>query len=42
MTAAAFSQAEARDPAHQRLWVVDGAEHQLDLNHPEAAGGDDH
>jgi hypothetical protein len=31
--AAAFDEAEARDPAHLRTWVVlvDGAEHQLDL-----------
>ena len=37
--AAAFDQAEARDPAHQRRWVVlvDGAEHQLDLIRAEAA-----
>jgi hypothetical protein len=37
--AAAFSQAEARDPAHRRTWVVlvDGAEHQLDLIRAEAA-----
>jgi hypothetical protein len=37
--AAAFDQAEARDPAHQRAWVVlvDGAEHQLDLIRAEAA-----
>ena len=37
--AAAFGQAEARDPAHQRTWVVlvDGAEHQLDLIRAEAA-----
>jgi hypothetical protein len=37
--AAAFSQAEARDPQHQRTWVVlvDGAEHQLDLIRAEAA-----
>jgi hypothetical protein len=36
--AAAFSQAEARDPRHQRTWVVlaDGAEHQLDLIRAEA------
>ena len=33
MIAAAFSEADARDPHHQRTWVVlvDGAEHQLDL-----------
>jgi hypothetical protein len=39
MIAAAFSQAEARDPARQRTWVVlvDGAEHQLDLIRAEAA-----
>jgi hypothetical protein len=37
--AAAFDEAEARDPAHQRTWVVlvDGAEHQLDLIRAEAA-----
>ena len=37
--AAAFDQAEARDPAHRRRWVVlvDGAEHQLDLIRAEAA-----
>jgi hypothetical protein len=37
--AAAFDQAEARDPAHQRTWVVlvDGAEHQLGLIRAEAA-----
>ncbi|MGO8895940.1 MAG: hypothetical protein ACLQB1_40510 [Streptosporangiaceae bacterium] len=37
--AAAFGQAEARDPAHLRTWVVlvDGAEHQLDLIRAEAA-----
>jgi hypothetical protein len=37
--AAAFSQAEARDPQHRRTWVVlvDGAEHQLDLIRAEAA-----
>jgi hypothetical protein len=37
--AAAFSQAQARDPQHQRTWVVlvDGAEHQLDLIRAEAA-----
>ncbi|HEY7260687.1 MAG TPA: ISKra4 family transposase [Trebonia sp.] len=40
--AAAFSQAEARDPAHRRTWVVlvDGAEHQLDLIRAEAARRD--
>ncbi len=37
--AAAFDEAEARDPAHQRTWVVlvDGAEHQLGLIRAEAA-----
>jgi hypothetical protein len=37
--AAAFGEAEARDPGHQRTWVVlvDGAEHQLDLIRAEAA-----
>src|SRR5260370_487446 len=37
--AAAFDQAEARDPARRRTWVVlvDGAEHQLDLIRAEAA-----
>jgi hypothetical protein len=37
--AAAFDQAEARDPGHQRTWVVlvDGARHQLDLIQAEAA-----
>jgi hypothetical protein len=37
--AAAFGQAEARDLAHRRTWVVlvDGAEHQLDLIRAEAA-----
>ena len=37
--AAAFDQAEARDPARRRRWVVlvDGAEHQLDLIRAEAA-----
>jgi hypothetical protein len=37
--AAAFDQAEARDPQHLRTWVVlvDGAEHQLDLIRAEAA-----
>ncbi len=36
--AAAFGQAEARDPARQRPWVVlvDGAEHQLSLIRAEA------
>ena len=39
MIAAAFDEAEARDPGHQRTWVVlvDGAEHQLDLIRAEAA-----
>ena len=38
MIAAAFDQAEARDPARQRTWIVlvDGAEHQLDLIRAEA------
>src|SRR5262249_42673615 len=38
MIAAAFDQAEARDPLHHRTWVVlvDGAEHQLDLIRCEA------
>jgi len=42
MIAAAFSQAGARDPQHQRTWVVliDGAEHQLDLIRAEAARRD--
>jgi hypothetical protein len=37
--AAAFDEAEARDPGHLRTWVVlvDGAEHQLDLIRTEAA-----
>src|SRR5215468_8099240 len=37
--AAAFDQAEARDPQHKRTWVVlvDGAEHQLGLIRAEAA-----
>ncbi|MFB8133541.1 ISKra4 family transposase [Streptomyces mirabilis] len=37
--AAAFDQAEARDPQHLRDWVVlvDGARHQLDLIQAEAA-----
>jgi hypothetical protein len=37
--AAAFDEAEARDPAHLRTWVVlvDGAEHQLNLIRAEAA-----
>jgi len=39
MIAAAFNEAEARDPFHQRTWVVlvDGAEHQLGLIRAEAA-----
>jgi hypothetical protein len=39
MIAAAFDQAEARDPLHLRTWVVlvDGAEHQLALIRAEAA-----
>jgi len=39
MIAAAFDEAEARDPLHQRTWVVlvDGAEHQLGLIRAEAA-----
>jgi hypothetical protein len=38
MIKAAFSEADARDPARQRTWVVlvDGAEHQLDLIKAEA------
>lgn len=38
----AFDQAQARDRAHQRPWVVlvDGARHQLDLIEAEAAGRD--
>jgi hypothetical protein len=38
MIAAAFDQAEARDPHHHRTWLVlvDGAEHQLDLIRSEA------
>ncbi len=38
MIAAAFDQAEARDPQHDRTWVVlvDGAEHQLDLIRAQA------
>ena len=42
MIAAAFDQAEARDPGHRRTWVVlvDGAEHQLDLIRAEAARRD--
>jgi hypothetical protein len=37
--AAAFGQAEARDPAHQRTWVVlvDGDRHQIELIQAEAA-----
>ncbi|MEU0649149.1 ISKra4 family transposase [Streptomyces umbrinus] len=37
--AAAFDQAEARDPQHRRSWVVlvDGAAHQLELIRAEAA-----
>jgi hypothetical protein len=37
--AAAFDHAAARDPDHARTWVVlvDGARHQLDLIHAEAA-----
>jgi hypothetical protein len=40
--AAAFDQAEARDPDHARCWVVlvDGAPHQLDLIEAEAARRD--
>ncbi len=36
---AVFDQAQARDPDHRRTWVVlvDGARHQLDLIHAEAA-----
>ena len=39
MIAAAFGEAEARDPHHLRTWVVlvDGADHQLALIHAEAA-----
>ncbi len=39
VVAAAFDEAEARDPAHLRTWVVlaGGAEHQLDLIRGEAA-----
>jgi hypothetical protein len=38
MTTALFDQAEQRDPAHQRRWVVlvDGANHQLDCIEKEA------
>jgi hypothetical protein len=37
--AAAFDEAETRDPGHRRTWVVlvDGAEHQLSLIRAEAA-----
>jgi hypothetical protein len=40
--AAAFDEAEARDPGHLRTWVVlvDGAEHQLGLIRAEAARRD--
>lgn len=40
--AAAFDQAEARDPDHQRPWIVlvDGARHQIDLITAEAARRD--
>ncbi|WP_406482635.1 ISKra4 family transposase [Streptomyces sp. NBC_01615] len=39
VVADAFDQAEARDPQHLRAWLVlvDGARHQLDLIHTEAA-----
>ncbi|WP_055496018.1 ISKra4 family transposase [Streptomyces sp. TP-A0356] len=39
VVADAFAQAEARDPQHLRDWIVlvDGARHQLDLIHTEAA-----
>ncbi|KEF04807.1 MULTISPECIES: ISKra4-like element ISSri1 family transposase [Streptomyces] len=39
VVADAFAQAEARDPQHLRDWIVlvDGARHQLDLIHAEAA-----
>jgi hypothetical protein len=39
MIAAAFDEAEARDPQHLRTWVVlvDGADHQLALIRAEAA-----
>jgi hypothetical protein len=39
VVADAFAQAEARDPHHLRDWIVlvDGARHQLDLIHAEAA-----
>ncbi|WYB34526.1 helix-turn-helix domain-containing protein [Streptomyces sp. GD-15H] len=38
VVAAAFDQAEHRDPEHRRCWVVlvDGARHQLDLVTAEA------
>jgi hypothetical protein len=37
--AAVFDQAQQRDPTHRRRWIVlvDGARHQLDLIHAEAA-----
>ncbi|MFJ2240929.1 hypothetical protein [Streptomyces sp. NPDC087859] len=37
--AAAFDEAEARDPQHRRCWMVlvDGAAHQVELIHAEAA-----
>ena len=39
MITAMFDEAEARDPGHQRTWIVlvDGAEHQLDLIRAGAA-----
>jgi hypothetical protein len=39
VVADAFAQAQARDPQHLRDWIVlvDGARHQLDLIHAEAA-----
>ncbi len=39
VVAATFDQADQRDPTHRRPWVVlvDGATHQLDLIHAEAA-----
>jgi hypothetical protein len=42
VVADAFAQAEARDPQHQRDWIVlvDGARHQLDLIQVEAARRD--
>jgi hypothetical protein len=42
MIAAMFDEAEARDPGHQRTWIVlvDGAEHQLALIRAEAARRD--